>query len=307
LALHDQAERNEGVEEFHVLISDNPYIDKQVKTDFLRDLLAVSEEEANTRFYGHYAIVGLRVYPEFSPQFIHGCKSFDPPPHWSRLMIVDPGFQYCATLFAAISPDDYEVHIYDEAYIKRSDVSKWADTVAPKILAAGCQFEDFIADYRMGRQSQQTSGRPLIDHYAEALELKGIGCRRRGSSFTAGCDDIAARTAALKEWMKPNEEGRCRLQVHRDKCPNLLREMRAQVYRKDRPDVRVDRDNHLVQTLEYLAAYEPSYRKPVPLEPDGKPAEDIKALLKKKRDRQAKQARGGTSPLGSLIFVGSGF
>lgn len=65
-------------------------------------------------------------------------------------------------------------------------------------------------------------------------------------------------------------DGSTKLKILEGACPNLVREMKryrkktttvnGQVYVTDEPQTRGE--VHAVQTLEYLAAYEPKYHKP---------------------------------------------
>ena len=55
--------------------------------------LEASSDEAAVRIYGEFALLGLRIYQEFQPRGIHGCKSFEIPANWTRYISIDPGRQ----------------------------------------------------------------------------------------------------------------------------------------------------------------------------------------------------------------------
>lgn len=257
LALHEECEKGTpDFAEFHIKIDDNPYLTPEAKRQFYQDMLASGEDSLAVRYFGDYAAHGLRVYGEFNPA-IHCCDVFEIPEHWTRYMIIDPGFQSGATLFGAVPDFGHQKHVYDELMIKQCTAGRWADEVQKRI-GDGPQFEAFILDKRMGRQSSVITGDTTYEHYWRALEERGI--RARISGFVAAHDDINARTEALKDWMRKGPDGLCTLQIHESKCGNLIRQIKAQYFNKRLPDKRVMRNNDLTDDLEYFAAFDPYYR-----------------------------------------------
>src|SRR5262249_10350537 len=145
LDLHRLAEENDPyVSEFLLTQPDNPYLDPAEKAAAASGL---SEEEYRVRIMGEYAATGYRVYPDFTLS-TYGCDSFEIPHDWTRYMVVDPGIQVCAALFAAVPPDEHHIYIYDELYIRRCNADIFGDKVAEKVRDHN--FQAFIIDRHGG-------------------------------------------------------------------------------------------------------------------------------------------------------------
>jgi hypothetical protein len=259
-SLHDAAQEGQDPDlvEFHFTIDNNPYILPEAKRRFFLDLTAQGPDEVAVRYYGQFAAAGLRVYPEFQPLTVHGRDPFEIPDNWTRYMAVDPGFQVCAILFAAIPPDESEVHFFAEAYIRDCTPEKFAEAVSQKMNHV--MYEAFIIDDCGSRARLANTGGTIAEAYWNAL--KNAGIRARVPGFVTGSSDTSGRTADLKTLMKVGEDGRAKLQVHRGQCPNLEREIKRESYRKDSADKRKMNKSHTTDAAEYLAAYHPRYRKP---------------------------------------------
>ena len=248
------------IEEFHLLISDNVYIGKKEKETFFKQLL--TPQDVRVRWYGEFAMSGLVVYPEWAPEK-HVIEPFEIPHYWSRYMIVDPGVQVCAVLFAAVPPEEElftsqrgvpyahrgTVHIYDELYIERCTASLFAKKVAEKMgdRKRG-EFEAFVIDHSMGRQTELGSGLNVEIQYSDALASEGVYSRVTGSGFLWGSDDIESRTESLRRWMMERPDtGKPTLKIH-SRCPKLIWEMGQQFYKKDKEGnattKRRDANNH---------------------------------------------------------------
>lgn len=262
LAIHDMAsDGEEGFELFEVLIDDNPYLDAAKKRQFYSDCMAIGQDELDVRYYGKLAAHALKVYPEFQPLTVHTCDDFDIPVEWTRYMIVDPGFQVCAVLFAAVPTDESQVHIYHEIRIAGSTPDMFADAVQAHMNSERVRFEAFIIDDRGSRARIANTGKTIGEAYWHALQERNLRARRTG--FVPGSDDVNGRTAELKRWMQvdPNT-GNPKLQIHRGRCPHLVEELKKQFFHKKGVDKRKDKKGHFTDDLEYLAAFRPYYRKP---------------------------------------------
>lgn len=259
-ALHDSAQdaTDPDLVEFKFTIDNNPYILPEAKAQFYKDLVVQGPDEVAVRYYGEFAAAGLRVYPEFQPLTVHGCDPREIPDEWTRFMSVDPGFQVCAIVFAAMPPDGSEVHVFSEAYIRDCTPEKFADAVSLRM--GRVQYEAFIIDDCGSRARLANTGGTIADAYWAALKSRDIRARQAG--FVTGSSDTSGRTADLKEWMKVGDDGRAKLQIHRGQCPNLEREIKRESYRKDSADKRKLKKSHMSDAIEYLAAFKPRYRKP---------------------------------------------
>lgn len=288
------------VEEYNLLISENIYIGKKEKDIFYQQLLTPAE--IRTRWFGQFAISGLVVYPEFSPEE-HVIDPFDPPPYWNRYMVVDPGAQVCAVLFCAVPPpyhpllpgrEPYKwantVHIYDELYIERCNAQIFAEQVAKKLgdwKRGG--FEAFIIDHSMGRQTEVGSGRTVEIQYGDELAKQGVYSHQTGSGFFWGTTDIHSREESLRRWLihRP-DTGKPTLRIHRC-CKKLIWEMPNQFFKKDAKtgmptEKRRDVNDHAVSCLEYFADADPAWTSPAkPVEPDSWAVASLKAKRRKQR------------------------
>lgn len=318
-ALHEMAQRGDPeVREFQFMLDDNPYISASAKANFLATL--TSDQERQVRYFGGYALMGRQRYPEFRDS-IHAVQPFQIPPDWMRFFVVDPGWQVCATAFLAVKPDCSEVHLYDELYLRNLTPSMWGDALAAKCTDQ--MWEMFIIDGKAGAQTQ-INGVTQQAHFVNELMKRGIRSRRTGYGFFFGTPNETSREGSLKKWLtlrpmevdpeNPEAEPPMRptFFFHLGKCPNFVREMANQWYKKDLPDVRARTDDHLVDTVEYAAAFFDSedqqglyYVPPNPADPPV-PDSAVWDMLQAKREHYRKKHPqvGGISLGGGNGLVG---
>jgi hypothetical protein len=171
-----------------------------------------------------------------------------------------------------------------------------------------------------GRIRDIGSGRQVVEQYCEQLRKHGTRSVTTGSAFIAGCDEVIARTSAVRGYMHIRPVGTPKLRILRGSCPNLERELRR--YRKkvvfqngmsivtDAPNTRGE--VHACQCLEYLVAYEPKFhaQKQKVDETAGMPQWMIEYLARK-NSRMGKQNfvyLGPESDLSSMeVFDGNVF
>lgn len=264
--LHLQAEDDpEEVGEHVTLLCDNPHIDEDEKRSFEASL--PTDEERRVRVLGEFAMTGFRIYPNFD-MGIHGYDlEGEVPRDWARYMIVDPGRQVCAVLFAAVPPPSAGnfLLLYDELYLKACD----ADTFG---LAVGgrqdvIQPEAFYIDGRAGRVTDIGSGMTVESQYSAALKRHARGCKRTGFGFTWGSDDVKAGLLAVHEYLRIRGDGTPALRVARGRLPRFEHEIQRYHYKKinnqvsDEPEKRND---HLADCLRYLCSARPGWAMPVP-------------------------------------------
>lgn len=295
-ALFDLSKRAEAeaelphpdIVEFNPHFSKNPHISAEEKRKTLKGWAAKGEDVLARRDRGEYVIGEWLVYPNYD-QRLHGLdKSELPngqvPTDWTRYMVVDPGRQKCAVLFAAVPPPESElvkkhgdfVLLYDECYISLCDAAKFAAGVKPRF--DGYSFHEWIMDEHGGRIKEIGSGRSIKDQYRDELHKLNLACERFGCEFLPGCDNIDARVEAFSGWMTIRPDGTTRLKVLRGALHWFNWEIER--YRKkvardargiatDAPDTR--RNTHLMACAEYLAARNPKYVRPKakPRLPDG--------------------------------------
>lgn len=186
------------------------------------------------------------------------------PASWTRYLALDPGTSNCAVLFGVCPPAEKfgpRLIIEDEILVHRVTPTMLAPIVADKV--AGRVYEWFVIDYRAGRQTTMGSEQTVEQQYANAFAKCGVTSIQTGSSFLPGSDDVQARAMEVREWLRPGQEGGPRCLFVLEKTIETQREFK--LYKKrvvNRKDVReepVDKDNHLMNDLEYMISRNPKY------------------------------------------------
>jgi len=308
--LHERAleEKEKGVpepavEEFVILLMDNPHIGEAEKREFAA---SISELDQDVRIGGEFVLAGRRIFPEFSLA-IHGTPWFEAPQDWTRYMVVDPGRQICAVLFAVVPPPEEgdQVYLEDELYIPNCNAQVFGKRVAQK--AAGKRFEAFLIDHHGGRITDMGSGLTVEKQYAHELKKNRVQSRQTGHGFIWGSDDVDAGIEACKSWLLIRDNGTAKLQVlldrHDPKKTNLPGfEWEAKRYRykviqgivQDKPE---DRGRvHQMANFRYLALFRPRYVRP-PRTSTG-PNGAVLAFRAKQKRLEAKEGGPGYIRLG---------
>lgn len=282
------------VEEFLVLLNDNPHISEKAKREFAANL---SEEDYRVRVGGEFAITSARVYPEFH-KTKHVVPYFPIPPEWTRYAVVDPGHQICAVLFAAVPPDEKHVYLFDELYIRECNANLFGEHMARK--TAHQTFQAFIIDAHMAIATQVGVGRTVEQQYQQALLENKVKSVSTGHGFIYGSDDITAGVLAVHDLLRLREDGTPKLQLLEGMCPNFIHEVERYNRKRDKfgvmdkPDQR--RHSHCQDCCRYLALFRPRYVKPV------KVKQSVGGAVKALRDKQKK--RKGDD--GNYIKLGPG-
>jgi hypothetical protein len=262
---------NPIIKKFVLRYLDNPHIDNEEKRKNIERWSALGEDVVRMRAEGEFVTDSVLVYPTFHMS-IHGFErsqlpnGVTIPDEWTRYAAVDPGHAVTSVLFAAVPPDGDMLLIYDELYLRQCNA-----TIFGEKFAAACasqpQLYAYIIDMHGGRIRDIGSGRQVVEQYCEQLRHRNTRSITTGSAFIAGCDDVLARTSAVRGWMHIRPNGTPKLRILRGTCPNLERELRR--YRKkvvlqnglsivtDEPNTRGE--VHACQCLEYLVAYEPKF------------------------------------------------
>lgn len=265
-------EPNPIIRKFTFRFLDNQFIDDEEKQKNIERWSALGQEELRMRAEGEFTTESTLMYPTFN-QAVHILRRDDlpagqVPAEWTRYVGIDPGHAVMATLFAAVPPDESFLLIYDELYIRQCNAMIWGEQFWAK--AQNQLIYAAIMDMHGGALRDLGSGRLPHELYSEELKKRGYKFVIGGHSFIPGSDDIPARTALVRQMLHVRGDGSTRLKILEGSCPNLLREIKryrkktttvnGQVYVTDEPQTRGD--VHAVQTMEYLAAYEPKYHKP---------------------------------------------
>lgn len=271
--LHEKAEKDKAekppekrtVEEFVILLDENPHISQEEKDTF-SELL--TEEERRVRVGGDFAILGYKIYPEFA-MAVHGITEPLPGPDWSYYAYVDPGHTVCAVLFVAIPPPDFKelkdtYVLYDELYIAQSNAFKFAELFAQK--CEGKLFREFVMDSHIAVHTEIGSGKNILEQFSEELRKRKCKSIGTGHSFRLASDDVDAGIMAVRGLLRIRQDGTPKLRVVRGMLPLFEHEIKRYHRKKvggvltDRPDQK--RDNHLMDNLRYLAMHAPVWVKP---------------------------------------------
>ncbi len=262
-----------SIEIYEFGLDANPYIAEHAK-NVLKNKYKDNEQEYMVRIQGRFALLGLRVYPEFQPRGVHGVHSFDIPHEWTRYAAIDPGTQVCAVLFGATAPPGHEFSgrllIYDELYIRRCDAKTFArrfrDRIQDQVI------HQAVIDMRAGRMREMGSGLPVAEQYRRALQDEGVrfGVNENHVSFlwstASGSDDIKNGIEAVHGALHVDQMGRTRFAFMVEKLPHLVREFENYLLQKHSSGVVLDKpvqvNAHLMDDLRYLAMMNVKYVRP---------------------------------------------
>jgi hypothetical protein len=296
------------IESFTMLIEDNPFMSDEQREFFLSAL--TSEDEIAVRYYGHYGIVGRRIYPTYDPMGIHGVEPFAIPANlWARYVTLDPARRIAATVLGAVDPEEKHHYIYDAFEVLNADAATWAAKIAER--QGGFRYDAFIIDQQMGQQTHagKNENKNVARQYWEALQDAGVYPRRVGplEGFFPGSNDIPAREKALQAWMGLRETGPFAdtpvLQVMRGVSPKLDRQIKNAQTKKDDPDKRLKLQEDLVESLEYFAAFNPGYHRPIPVNVESTPNLTVFDRFQEKQRRKRSQRRSKRT-FGSAVEIG---
>jgi hypothetical protein len=292
------ADANPAIEEFFVSLLNNSRLSEESKQVFIKQV-ATNEDEYRIRVLGEFALVGMRIYPEFSPKGAHRVPLMVPiPDDWCVVASVDPGRQVCGVLFAALPPPSHEwagrVIVFDELYIKRCSAMLFAEKFKGKM--GDREVYACWIDHHAGRITEMGSGRTIEEQYREALVAAGVKFSRPG--FVWGDDDVKAGIEAVRKAMHVDGDGRSRFGFMWEKLPNLMWEAERYVYKKGTrgqvvTDEPLKHNDHLMDAWRYLAIANLRYMKPRPRK---RKEVGAAAYIKSKKKKAANQ-----SPVGGSI------
>jgi hypothetical protein len=288
------------IEIFEFGLDDNPYVAAHAKA-VLINKYRNNEQEYQVRIKGKFALLGLRVYPEFTPRGVHHVETFAVPHDWTRYAAIDPGRQVCAILFAAIAPPGNPMHhqvvVYDELYIRRCD----AKTFGRRFREHICDqvIHQAVIDMRAGRIRELGSGLPVAEQYRRALQDEGVrfGVNDNHVSFlwstASGGDDLKAGLEAVHGVLHVNRDGRSRFVFMTERLPFLVGEMEKYLFKRHSSGVvledPVQLNCHLCDDLRYLAVLPLKYVRPRARA--RQPGYAVRALAAKRKRKEAKDGQ----------------
>lgn len=280
---------------FQFDMDDNPHIDDDEKRKRKEEWAAQGEDILNMRLRGEVGMSAL-MYPGFHPN-IHGTtweelgiEAREIPADWCRYMVVDPGSQVCGVLFAVVPPPSVGdfVLLEGELKIKQCNAKIFGERVEAYLTGKSCRA--FIIDEHGGALRDIGSGKNVKDQYVAALRERKVASETTGHNFVGGCDDVLGRAEALRLWIHSNRDGSRKLKILSQNCPQTIASIRRFKRKivKGLPDEKPNTrgDVHMVQTVEYLAAYDPKYHRPRDYQRKRENPQRTYLREKRKRNRQ---------------------
>jgi hypothetical protein len=311
-----------SIEAFAFGLLQNTHMSQEAINEFVNKLRD-DEEEYRVRVLGEFALVGTRVYGEFTPQGPHGCDSFPIPPDWTLYASLDPGRQVCAILFAACPPPGLvvwvetkdgpvclgkdRVFLFDECYIKKANAEIVATKVAERL--GGRRIEKWYIDARAGRITEIGSGKTHEQQYREAFVRHGVFDKPsapkkiRPTGFVwstmSGGDDVKAGIEAVRLGLHLNDDGYSKWCVFRDKLKNFLHEAELYSYKRLPNGLVTDevlkQTDHLMDDWRYLACAKLRWVRGQ--KPNGIPGYTNEILAKKRAKAKRQSGFGSSIPL----------
>jgi hypothetical protein len=294
-ALHERAQEEYGkdkpaVTEHVMLLRDNPHVSEENKREFAAKL---SEQDYEVRVEGNFALLSFKVFPEFDLTS-HATPWFEIPTEWTHYAVVDPGRQVCAVLFAAVPPSGEHVYIYDELYLRNCDAELFGQEMSHK--AAGKRFHAFVIDHQGGRMHEAGAGLTVEVQYSTALKKYKVSSHATGYHFAWGSADVKAGLEACRGLLRRAKDGKPKLLLLMDKCPNFFWEIKHYRFKRIKGQVTDEPEQrgrvHLMACLRYLACHPPRYVKP----PAGKGREQGAIAAFRAKQKRARE-RDGPKPV----------
>ena len=152
---------------------------------------------------GEWDVFAGQFFTEFDER-IHSAH-LTLPKNTEKYCALDYGLDMLAALFIAVD-ENGRAYVYDEIYESGLIVSEAAEKIRRKSEGDTV----FIAPADLWSR-QKDSGRSIAELFAEG-----------GVYLTRLCPERISGWLALKEWLKPDENGRAMMQID-VKCKNLLR------------------------------------------------------------------------------------
>jgi hypothetical protein len=224
--------------------ADNPYLDKQEINALTESL---SEDQLDSRRYGHFRSCSGLVYPEFDEN-VHVLKApFDIPPDWQDTISIDPGLNNpLSAHWYAVDYDD-NVYVVAEHFEAGKDVGYHAQRI-------------YEISNKLGwKRSSNGKLSALIDSAANQKTL--ASCKSVSELFydfginvNARVDkDLFSGIQRVKHYLK-GVNGKPKIYIFPN-CVNLIRELKS--YRWGTEDVPKKVDDHALDELRYYLMSKP--------------------------------------------------
>lgn len=208
--------------------------------DYIKRLEALPSDIRRAWLFGDWDVFAGRFFPEFSPD-THVIKDMTYPRGGERICAVDYGLDMLAAVFVSVDGDRAEV--YDEVY----ESSLIASDAAQKLREKLTENMPVIAPSDLWSR-QKDSGLSVAELFS-----------REGVFFTRLAPKRESGWLALKEWLKPDENGVPPM-TFSPRCKNLIRSLCTLGYDGKNPcDAATSPHEitHAPDALRYFASYMP--------------------------------------------------
>lgn len=259
--LKDRAESTQGdenpvIEQFQLVMTENPFISSKGKFAALERM--GSEEEIARRDRGDMLLETLSMYDFVSLVHCLRHAEFDRrmeaqmhsvrwklteilmtdgrfPRAWTRYLSIDPSHTRTAAHSFVIPPP-----LIDGIQIGNIAICEWecvllknnADGVAEALrsLMATLPYEAFVMDQQIGRQTNTGRDETVFQHFEEAFRKAGLSSRMSLSGFLPGCNEPQTRYRTVRRMLTTQSNGMPMVLFVEDKIPSTKREFNS--YRK---------------------------------------------------------------------------
>ena len=285
------------IKQFQLIMTDNPFISEKGKREALGRM--DSDEEVARRNRGELLIDALSMY-QFSvtanqlQRPIEGVMSHYEPPdahqfllkmylergsfpnEWTRYLTIDPSNTRTACHSWVVPP----VYVND-VHLGNVAIAEWeliARRFTAEMLAktlkdgwgavqgmGGKNYEAFIMDMQMGRQTHAGRAENAHHVYAQAFKKYKLLSRVTNYSFLAGCAEPTTRHRSVRQLLLPQpENGLPSLMFVEERCVETRREFLSYVKKREKRGEEMDsvldmpespRLFDAMQSVEYFAAY----------------------------------------------------
>lgn len=238
------------VEEFKLLIENNPYFTEDSKRRLYNDLAALGADTLAVKWHGEYAIAGRSAYPMYNLDD-HGIEPYAIPHDWMVCVAIDPGSRAQGAVFGAVPPDASRLEIFGALVVKNQNAYAFAKEL--KRIVGWRRLEVKVIDKKGSDPRSPGRDNTIADHYMKEFERAGLlPARLMGHGFVHGSSDCEARELSVKAMFSSGE-----LKLHKTASVMMLdHQLKNRFYDKNNPHRRETRTEHeLPDCLEYLVAY----------------------------------------------------
>jgi len=245
---------------FPMVIDENPFMSDDQKEQFKRDC-AQNRETYDARVHGKFIELSNRVFPEYDRDSLHHVKPFPIPWDWTVYVSIDPGYNPWAAVLAAVPPPEerYAIYIFDEIYEEQCDSEKFAKVLSERLAKHNVLPQAYIIDSHSARQTSYVSGKTGLEQIYDDLKAQNSLAIQKG--WVYGQSDVMARVNRARHYMRIDSDKLPRLFVFRglnwfeweiERYTNVQRA-------RDGTYAPRDKDNHLMDAVSYLCAYDPKW------------------------------------------------